>query len=217
MSSERITGTALRLALGLVVTIAACGEDPAQPGARLEGDVAEVRGTVVLETGAGLPGATVELARNGGVARSTETDANGRYAIGIPEAGTWELRLKPPVGYALSPDAPGTVSVDIAAGKVVTMDLGAVHNLWVQVGVDSATAVVGVPVSVFPAGESDPVATGQTGNNGKALFALEPGSYDVLIDIPAGYALMSLFTNPQGVVVPAEAAEYVRFWLERTR
>jgi len=214
MSSKRIAGTVLGLALGLVAPFAACSDDPEGPAG---GDVAQLRGTVLLETGVGLPGATVELARGGTVARSDQTDGQGRYAIGVPEAGTWELRLRPPVGYALPPEAPGTIPVDLAAGEVVTMDLEAVHNLWVQVGVDSATAVVGVPVSVFPAGESDPVATGQTGNNGKAIFALEPGGYDVLIDIPAGYALMSFFTNPQRVVVPDDRAEIATFWLERTQ
>jgi hypothetical protein len=222
MLSNRAVGTALGLALGLAATVVACDRDPAHPDGRRDGDVAELRGTVVLETGAGLAGATVELARGGAVSQSAVTDGKGRYSIGVPEAGTWELRLRPPVGYALPQDAPRTISVDVAADQVVTLHMAAVHNLTVEVNAHTpldSLGVAGVRVRVIPEGESEPAATGTTGPaagyGGSAFFAMEPGVYDVLIDVPDGYALSPQFTNPQRVVVVADGAAWVGFGLRR--
>jgi len=221
MSSKRITGTVLGLALGLAATFTACGEDPARPDARLEGDVAEVRGTVVLETGAGLPGATIDLTRNGVVSRSAKSGSDGRYAIGVPEAGTWELRLKPPVGYALPPDVPGTISLDVAAGEVVTLDLEAAYNLTVSVGVGTAASPdtvggePGVPVWVRVAGESTLVASDATGAQGFVPFALPPGVYDVGIDVPAGFTLNPKTPNPRRVELVDGVPQGVGFFLIR--
>ncbi|HEY8469360.1 MAG TPA: carboxypeptidase-like regulatory domain-containing protein [Longimicrobiales bacterium] len=223
MFGNRLVGTALGLALGLAATLVACDGDPAHPDGRREGDVAELRGTVVLETGAGLAGATVELARGGVVPRSAVTDGKGRYSIGVPETGTWELRLRPPVGYALPQDAPRTMSVEVVADEVVTVDSAAVHNLTVEVNAHTpldSMGVAGVRVRVIPEGESEPAATGTTGPvaggyGGSAFFAMQPGVYDVLIDIPDGYALSPAFTNPQRVVVVADGAAWVGFGLQR--
>jgi len=218
MSSKRSTGIVLGLALGLVATFAACGEDPEGPAG---GDVAQLRGAVLLETGVGLPGATVELARDGTVARSDQTDGQGRYAIGVPEPGTWELRLRPPVGYALPPNAPGTISVDVAAGEVITMDLDAVHNLTVSVGAGTAASPdtvggePGVPVWVRLVGESTLVASGETGEQGFVPFALPPGVYDVGIDIPAGFSLNPKTPNPRRVELVEGVPQGVGFFLIR--
>lgn len=224
MFGNRVAGTGLGLALGLAAAVVACGErDPSRPDGRREGDVAELRGTVVLETGAGLAGATVELARGGVVSRSEMTDGKGRYSIGVPEAGPWGLRLRPPVGYALPQGAPETIPVEVAADQVVTLDMEAVHNLAVEVNAHTpqdSMGVAGVRVRVIPEGESEPATTGTTGPvaggyGGSALFAMQPGVYDVLIDIPDGYVLSPKFTNPQRVVVAADGAAWVAFGLER--
>ena len=223
MFSTRATGTAFGLVLGLAAALAACDRDPAHPDGRGESDVAELRGTVVLETGAGLAGATAELARGGVVARSAVTDGEGRYSIGVPEAGSWELRLRPPTGYALPQDAPETIPVQVAAGQVLTLDMEAVHNLTIEVNAHTpldSMGVAGVRVRVIPEGESEPAATGTTGSaggpyGGTAFFAMQPGVYDVHIDIPDGYVLSPAFTNPQRVVVAADGAAWVGFGLRR--
>lgn len=219
MMANRLVASTVGLGIALALT--ACGEDPAQPGARLEGDAAEVRGTVVLETGARLPGATIELTRNGVASRSAKTDSNGRYSIGVPEPGTWELRLKPPVGYALPQNAPIVTPVDVAAGEVVTLDLEAAHNLTVSVGAATAASAdtlggePGVPVWVSVAGESTPIASDATGQQGFVPFALPPGVYDVGIDVPAGFTLNPMTPNPQRVELVEGVPQGVGFFLIR--
>lgn len=211
---------AATVGFGIALALSACSEDPARPRAHLEGDVAEVRGTVVLAIGAGLPGATVELARNGVVSRSAKTDADGQYAIGVPESGTWELQLTLPVGYALPPGAPGTILVNFATGEVVTLDLDATHNLTVAVGAGATAAAdtvsePGVPVWVRVAGESMVVASGETNEQGFVPFALPPGTYDVGIDIPAGFTLNPKTPSPPRVELVEGVPQSVGFFLVR--
>ncbi len=54
-----------------------------------------ITGTVVDETGAGLPGATVQVK---GTSKGTVTDVNGTYAISVPAGSTLQISY---VGYVL--------------------------------------------------------------------------------------------------------------------
>ena len=71
-------------AIGLLLLLSGWGTAAAQPGA--------IRGLVVDETGAVLPGATVALSGPGGT-RVTQSDGNGRYAFAEVSAGSHDLAV----------------------------------------------------------------------------------------------------------------------------
>src|SRR5262245_56279133 len=57
-----------------------------------QSDVAQIRGRVTDETGASLPGVTVELRGTTGGTMATVSDGNGDYAFTNVAAGTYQLR-----------------------------------------------------------------------------------------------------------------------------
>ena len=71
-------------AIGLLLLLSGWGTALAQPG--------EIRGLVVDETGAVLPGATVVLSGPGGT-RVTQSDGNGQYAFVEVSAGSHDLAV----------------------------------------------------------------------------------------------------------------------------
>ncbi|MBU8922608.1 MAG: hypothetical protein KOO63_12390 [Bacteroidales bacterium] len=77
------------------------------------------------------------------------------------------------------------------------------------------TPVQGVNVTVCEYESGDEVDQGETGEDGYAWFAIDAGLYDVGIDVPEGYELLTGRDNPQrGIWVASSDSVYVTFALK---
>ena len=80
-----------RLVLVIALLLLGCSDDGTRPNAQRPGDVT---GTVTRhKTGAGVPGVTLVLMDEGGVAATSHTDALGRFAFEGHAPGEYAVRL----------------------------------------------------------------------------------------------------------------------------
>lgn len=86
-------------------------------------------------------------------------------------------------------------------------------EIEVTVTADGATAS-GVTIALYEGSGSSAVATQQTGANGRATFGnLEPGAYEVEVDVPAGLELATDQTARRSVTLAAGGSVQVAFAL----
>lgn len=104
-------------AIAVLFVFPACGGSdgggPTQPGSTQTGSV---QGTVVDQTGAAVPGASVALRATGQTTRNTSTSANGGYSFSNVAVGAWTVAVTPPSGFSLGTNS-GTTAVTVVAGQ----------------------------------------------------------------------------------------------------
>lgn len=103
-------------AIAAVLILAACGSGggggdggPTNPPPQ----TGSIRGTVVDQTAAPVPGAGVSAAATGQTTRSATTGQDGVYSFSQVPTGTWTVSVTAPTGYT----GTGTASVTVAGGQ----------------------------------------------------------------------------------------------------
>lgn len=106
------------LAIFLALLAATCGgADSAGPGSNANTNATgSVQGTVVDNTGAGVPGAAVQLTATGRSTLNTTTSSTGAYAFSSVAVGQWQVSAAPPPGYGNG----SSQTVVVAANSAVT-------------------------------------------------------------------------------------------------
>jgi plastocyanin len=98
--------------------LAACGGGgggPTQPDNN-NNQVGTVQGTVVDQSGAAVPSASVALQRTGQSTRNTTTNASGSYSFASVATGAWTVAVTPPSGFSLG-SGTGSSAVTVVAGQ----------------------------------------------------------------------------------------------------
>jgi uncharacterized surface anchored protein len=195
----RSTPYAVAAALALAVLFSACTESTGVGGThRVEGMIVfdaggPPQGSPALTGRLPMRGAVVSLGR-AGVSLSATSDGDGRFAFDGLTAGRWRLDVAPPTGYTLAAGQPSPWFVDLTesgnapALQVLLANASDVGTIAAPVTVDGVPWV-GFAVAVFEPGSDEALVTGLTQDSGVATISIGPGTYDVGIQVPAGFFL----------------------------
>lgn len=204
----------------LVVGLAACSGGDGDPTDPDPDPTGSVRVTVTGE-GSALAGVTVRLYADGGAAalHSGATAANGQVTFADLAVGAYDVDIMLPAGYELS--AGGTLRRDVSVtGSQVASVTFALAEIVVPPTVgqiraratDAGTGVADLDVNLYASGGSTVLQTVATGSDGRALFIdLDPGTYDVEVVLPAGYAMAGSDTARKAATVTAGTITDVEF------
>lgn len=143
--------------------------------------------TVVDQNGDPLEGAEIRgrgpiLSNGDDHHASGETNATG---VATMTAYDGEYDLKVEYGGTVTEDG---VTVDGDTETTVEVETdpdpsGETHELTVSVETPDGEPAKNIPVEVVTHEGGEPVATGTTGENGNAVFSLEDGGYEILVDV----------------------------------
>lgn len=207
-----------------VVALASCSgsddPDPAEPQPDPTGSIL----ATVTGDGSGLAGATVRVYADGGTTalESGTTAANGQVAFDDLDTGAYDVEVVPPGGFELDAGEVARKDVTVAANQeaMVTFALAEIvvapteGDIQVHV-VDGDADVPDVDVNLFEEGGSTALETLTTDGNGIVLFEdLTPGTYDVEIVLPEGYALAPEETARKSAEVTAGETAEVDFGVD---
>lgn len=141
-------------------------------------------GGIVTAGGTGVAGVTVTVDGPDGPL-SAVTSADGRYTFPLLPAGTYEVGITAPEGYAIS--GPATRSEELAADGLTAVDfaLAPLGGLVGEVVTDTGDPVPGVTITVeTPEGPVE-LTTADDGSYG--LGELPPGEYPITLTVPDGF------------------------------
>ena len=156
-------------------------------------DLGRIAGTALLNDLEPVAGLRAELTRDDFI-QVDETGANGTFEFANLSQGPWSLEVFPPEGLVLAPDEPNPQIVVIEPGNLyhpVNISLTFPEGtgaLVAQATADSAF-LAGVTMRVYEQDASVALESRLTNDNGRVTFTLLPGSYDLEIVVPEGYAL----------------------------
>jgi uncharacterized repeat protein (TIGR01451 family)/LPXTG-motif cell wall-anchored protein len=165
---------------------------------------------------------------------TTTTDIDGLYAFGGVAPGSYTVTVAVPGG--LDPTTPTTVTVPLGAGQTVdTADFGLTENqvapgsidgrVWNDTDRDqdwtgdpSEPGVNVVTVTLLQDDDGDGVfettvdSTTTAGNGGYSFPGLAPGSYHVVVTVPAGQSVTTV-SSYDAVVIPGGEVHDIDFGL----
>ena len=170
-----------------------------------------VSGRVTANGSDPLAGVTVTLHLPGGGTKTTTTEADGRYLFDNDPAGQ---------GYFVTIDVPDGYHgdaqrdpFDIVNDPITGQDFDLTANADVSGEVtDGGDGIGGVPVTLTPDGAGQPTTTVTTGDGSYHFDLVPPGTYEISVDPPGGYAPEPPLTD---VVVGADDVGDQDFALSR--
>ena len=206
-------------ALALVVGLAACSGDDG--GTDPEPDpTGSVRVTVTAD-GSALAATSVRLYADGGATalQTAATAANGQVTFADLDVGAYDVDIVVPAGYELAAGQTLRRDVTVEEDEVATLTF-ALEEIVVAPTVgqirarvtEGSAGVAAVAVNLYEAGGSAVLETLSTAGDGRALFTeLDPGDYDVEIELPAGYTMAGADQARKEVSVSAGVISDVTF------
>lgn len=215
-----VSWTAPLLGAAVIAGVLSCsggdGGDPIDPG----DDPGSVRATVQAG-GEPLEAVTVQLFTNNGATplETGATGATGQVTFVDLDAGDYDVQVVLPAGYELATGQTGRRDVTVESGEQATVVFALEEVVppptdgQVRARVlEGANGVEAVDVMLFTAGGSTPLATLATAADGRVLFdSLDPGSYDVAIEMPVGFGIAAGDTTRKAVAVTAGNTTDVQF------
>jgi len=192
MNSPRFVRKLLPIPLAAFMALAlgtgGCGDDATGPtplprGSGLIDGVVRVDGSPMSGTTA------IGLGSDHMLLRSTVTDVQGRFAFAQVEEGSYDLWVTPPESYTVSSpdlrvnvtaDRTSSVVIDLAPEDTVNVPPQETGTLAVSAH-DGQGPVEGAYVSVTHHDTGTWGGSGRTGEDGRALLEVAPGSYDVTL------------------------------------
>lgn len=187
------------------------------PGGETEPGFADVVGSVFVNGTAPLAGVAVDL-RAGQLEHGAVSDTLGRLYYGPVAEGFWEIHIEVPDGYALAAGQanPAIQFIPGHGGSATfTVELGADDGSGVLEVLVVADSVPQADVTVWVSqGDGEPLSMGNTGDDGRHRFALQPGTYSAHASPPEG------LTTPDGgparadgLIVSAGQTTHAGFYL----
>jgi Ca-activated chloride channel homolog len=141
-----------------VSSVAPVAVAPVAPGASIASAVTRVKGSVQDQTGAVLPGATVEVSEtNTGVQRTARTDGSGRYDVAGLAAGTYTVKATLP-GFKDAATPPFELQPGEEERFDLRMQVGAVAESIEVVGDRPVLATSSTAVNAAPGRKGNPPA-----------------------------------------------------------